>query len=306
MSSVPLEQLLAAGAHFGHLTRRWNPKMKEYIFMQKNGIHIIDLKKTQINLDKALQAIKQVISEGYEVLFVGTKIQAKEIIETEAKRCGQFFVAHRWLGGMLTNFSTIKKSIKHYKNLVKMSTDGTYEKISKKERLMIDRKKEKLFAVLGGIEEMKRLPGIVFVVDTKKEHIAVKEARKMNIPVVAMLDTNADPTIIDYPIPANDDAAKSISLITGKIAEIVVEARQKVKDTKALEEAVEQEKQEIVKEEAPAEKKAEPKPKKEIKKTSKTKEAKKVETAEDAIEETPKKEEKASEVTEENTENKES
>jgi len=276
MPSVSLEQLLAAGAHFGHLTRRWDPKMKEYIFMQKNGIHIIDLKKTQVNLDKALHAIKQIVSEGYEVLFVGTKIQAKEIIESEAKRCGQFFVAHRWLGGMLTNFTTIKKSIKHYKNLVKMSTDGTYEKISKKERLMIEREKEKLFAVLGGIEEMKRLPGIVFVVDTKKEHIAVKEARKMNIPVVAMLDTNADPTIIDYPVPANDDAAKSISLITSKIADIVMEARQKVKETKALEEAVEKE-HEALKEET-AEKKSGSKEKKDIKKFSKAKGTKTTDT----------------------------
>jgi small subunit ribosomal protein S2 len=242
MSSIPLEQLLAAGAHFGHLTRRWDPKMKEYIFMQKNGIHIIDLKKTQACLDRALEAIRNVVSDGYEVLFVGTKVQAKEIIETEAKRCHQFYIAHRWLGGTLTNFTTIKKSIKHYKNLVKMSTDGTYEKISKKERLTIDREKEKLFAILAGIEEMKRLPGIIFIVDTKKEHIAVKEARKMNIPIVAMADTNADPTILDYPIPANDDAAKSISLISGKIAEVIIEARQKLKESKALDEAVQAEK----------------------------------------------------------------
>ena len=305
MPSVSLEQLLAAGAHFGHLTRRWDPKMKEYIFMQKNGIHIIDLKKTQVNLDKALKAIRQVVSEGYEVLFVGTKIQAKEIIESEAKRCGQFFVAHRWLGGMLTNFSTIKKSIKHYKNLVKMSTDGTYEKISKKERLMIDREKEKLFAVLGGIEEMKRLPGIVFVVDTKKEHIAVKEARKMNIPVVAMLDTNADPTIIDYPIPANDDAAKSISLITSKIADIVIEARQKVKETKALEEAVELEKQEVIKEETTSDKKAEAKTKKDTNKPAKAKETKKAASEEVSNKEDKKEETKAGKASEKK-ENKES
>ena len=305
MPSVSLEQLLSAGAHFGHLTRRWDPKMKEYIFMQKNGIHIIDLKKTQVNLDKALKAIRQVVSEGYEVLFVGTKIQAKEIIESEAKRCGQFFVAHRWLGGMLTNFSTIKKSIKHYKNLVKMSTDGTYEKISKKERLMIDREKEKLFAVLGGIEEMKRLPGIVFVVDTKKEHIAVKEARKMNIPVVAMLDTNADPTIIDYPIPANDDAAKSISLITSKIADIVIEARQKVKETKALEEAVELEKQEAIKEETTSDKKAEAKTKKDTNKPAKAKETKKAASEEVSDKEDKKEETKAGKASEKK-ENKES
>jgi small subunit ribosomal protein S2 len=288
MPTLPLEQLLASGAHFGHLTRRWDPKMKEYIFMQKNGIHIIDLKKTQVNLDKALEAVRQVVSEGYEVLFVGTKIQAKEIIESEAKRCGQFFVAHRWLGGMLTNFSTIKKSIKHYKNLVKMSTDGTYDKISKKERLMIDREKEKLFAVLGGIEEMKRLPGIVFVVDTKKEHIAVKEARKMNVPVIAMVDTNADPTIIDYPIPANDDAAKSISLITGKIADVVIEARQKVKEKKALEEAVEQEKKEV------SEKKSEVKTKQETKKPVKTKKEEKTEEKGNIEDKSSEKDEKTS------------
>ncbi|MEJ2053180.1 MAG: 30S ribosomal protein S2, partial [Calditrichaceae bacterium] len=220
--------------------------------------------------------------------FVGTKIQAKEIIESEAKRCGQFFVAHRWLGGMLTNFSTIKKSIKHYKNLVKMSTDGTYDKISKKERLMIDREKEKLYAVLGGIEEMKRLPGIVFVVDTKQEHIAVKEARKMNVPVIAMVDTNADPTIIDYPIPANDDAAKSISLITGKIADVVIEARQKVKEKKALEEAVEQEKKEV------SEKKSEVKTKQETKKPVKTKKEEKTEEKGNIEDKSSEKDEKTS------------
>lgn len=243
MPSASLEELLAAGAHFGHLTRRWNPKMKPYIFMQKNGIHIIDLKKTQTSLDRALDAVRQVVSDGYDVLFVGTKVQAKEIISTEAKKCNQFFVSHRWLGGMLTNFSTIKKSIKHYKNLEKMSTDGTYEKISKKERLMIDREKEKLFQVLGGIEEMRRLPGIIFVVDIKKEHIAVKEAHKMNIPVVAMVDTNVDPTEVDYPIPANDDAAKSISLITSRVADVVLEAGMKAKEKKALEEAAKAEKE---------------------------------------------------------------
>ncbi len=244
MPSVSLEQLLAAGVHFGHLTRRWNPKMKPYIFMAKNGIHIIDLKKTQLALDKALEVVRQVVSEGYEVLFVGTKPQAKDIVAAEAQRCGMFYVTHRWLGGMLTNFATIKKSIKHYKNLEKMSTDGTYEKISKKERLMIDREKEKLHRVLSGILEMKRLPGLVFVVDINKEHIAVREAKKMNIPVVAMVDTNVDPTVVDYPIPANDDAAKSISLITSKIADAVIEARQKYQDQKALEEAAKKEKEE--------------------------------------------------------------
>ncbi len=241
MPSVSLEQLLSAGAHFGHLTRRWDPKMREYIFMEKNGIHIIDLKKTQTCLDKAVEAMHRIVGEGYDVLFVGTKLQAKEIIASEAQRCNQYFISHRWLGGMLTNFTTIKKSIKHYKNLLKMTTDGTYEKISKKERLTHDREREKLFQVLGGIEEMKRLPGAVFIVDTKKEHIAVKEARKMNIPVFAMLDTNSDPTLVDYPIPANDDAAKSISLITSVIAGSIIEAKQKVHDKRALDEAVREE-----------------------------------------------------------------
>ncbi len=242
MPAVTLEQLLSAGVHFGHLTRRWNPKMKPYIFMTRNGIHIIDLKKTQQALDKALKVVYDVVSEGYEVMFVGTKPQAKDIITNEAQRCGMFYVTHRWLGGMLTNFATIKKSIKHYKNLEKMSTDGTYEKISKKERLMIEREKEKLYRVLSGILEMKRLPGLLFIVDINKEHLAVHEARKMNIPIVAMVDTNVDPTLVDYPIPANDDAAKSISLITSKIADTIIEARQKLQEKRALEEAAEKEK----------------------------------------------------------------
>jgi small subunit ribosomal protein S2 len=242
MPAVSLEQLLASGAHFGHLTRRWDPKMKPYIFMQKNGIHIIDLKKTQVNLEKALHALRQIVSEGYEVLFVGTKVQAKEIITSEAERCNQFYVTHRWLGGMLTNFTTIKKSIKHYKNLDKMSQDGTYEKISKKERLTIEREKEKLHQVLCGIEEMKRLPGAIFIIDTKKENIALKEAKKMGIPVFAMVDTNSDPTLVDFPIPANDDAAKSISLIVSKVADAIVEARLKIKEEKAIREAAEEKK----------------------------------------------------------------
>lgn len=271
MPSVTLEQLLAAGVHFGHLTRRWNPKMKPYIFMAKNGIHIIDLKKTQKALDKALDVVRQVVGEGYEVLFVGTKPQAKDIVAAEAQRCGMFYVTHRWLGGMLTNFATIKKSIKHYKNLEKMSTDGTYEKISKKERLTIEREKEKLHRVLAGILEMKRLPGLVFVVDINKEHIAVREAQKMNIPVVAMVDTNVDPTQVDYPIPANDDAAKSISLITSKIADAIIEARQKYQDQKALEEAAKKEKEAKKPEEKkrPAKVKKEAAPKKKKEKTEK-------------------------------------
>jgi small subunit ribosomal protein S2 len=238
MPRVNLETLLAAGSHFGHLTRRWNPKMKEFIFMERNGIHIIDLKKSQVKIDVAFDAIKKIVEDGEEILFVGTKKQAKEIIKGEAKRCGQFFITDRWLGGTLTNFGTIKKSIKHMKNLDKMSSDGTYEKITKKEILHIEREKEKMKKVLDGIEEMKRLPGLIFIVDTKKEQIAVQEARKLNIPIVAIVDTNSDPTIIDYPIPANDDAAKSISIISRIIADAVVEGSQKLKKQQAEQEAI--------------------------------------------------------------------
>jgi small subunit ribosomal protein S2 len=240
MPRVNLETLLAAGSHFGHLTRRWNPKMKEFIFMDRNGIHIIDLKKTQVKTDAAFDAIKKIVEGGEEVLFVGTKKQAKEIIKTEAKRCGMYFITDRWLGGTLTNFGTIKKSIKHMKNLEKMSTDGTYEKISKKEILHIEREKDKMKKVLDGIEEMKRLPGAIFIVDTKKEQIAVNEAIKLNIPIFAIVDTNSDPTIIDFPIPANDDAAKSISIISRTMADAVVEGSQKVKEQQAEQQAVEQ------------------------------------------------------------------
>jgi len=244
MPHVNLETLLAAGSHFGHLTRRWNPKMKEFIFMERNGIHIIDLKKTQAKTDVAFDALKKIVEDGEDVLFVGTKKQAKEIIKAEAKRCGMFFITDRWLGGTLTNFGTIKKSIKHMKNLDKMSTDGTYEKITKKEILQIEREKEKMKKVLDGIEEMKRLPGAIFIVDTKKEQIAVKEAKKLNIPIFAIVDTNSDPTIIDYPIPANDDAAKSISIISRTIADAVVEGSQKVKEEKALEKSKETDEEE--------------------------------------------------------------
>ncbi len=245
MPRVTLETLLAAGSHFGHLTRRWNPKMKEFIFMERNGIHILDLKKTQSKIDEAYEAIKKIVEAGEDILFVGTKKQAKEIIKGEAQRCGMFFITDRWLGGTLTNFGTIKKSIKHMKNLEKMSTDGTYEKITKKEIIHIDREKDKMKKVLDGIEEMKSLPGTVFIVDTKKEQIAVNEARKLNIPIFAIVDTNSDPTIIDYPIPANDDAAKSISIISRTLADAMIEAKQRVTKIKAEEEAVAEEKEKV-------------------------------------------------------------
>jgi small subunit ribosomal protein S2 len=243
MSKIPLETLLAAGSHFGHLTRRWNPKMKEYIFMERNGIHIIDLKKTQDKLEAACEALKKIIEDGYEMLFIGTKKQAQEIIKIEAQRCGMFYVTERWLGGTLTNFGTIKKSIKHMKNLQKMSTDGTYEKISKKEILQIEREKSKMKKVLEGIEEMKRLPGVIFIIDTKKEQIGVNEARKLGIPIIAIVDTNSDPSIIDYPIPANDDAAKSVSVISRTITDAVIEANRKVMEVKEVVKEVDKKKE---------------------------------------------------------------
>ena len=228
MSEITLQQLLMSGAHFGHLTRRWNPKMKPYIFMERSGIYIIDLNKTLNCIIEASEAIKKIVQAGEKILFLGTKKQAKDIVRVEAERCEMPFVTERWLGGTLTNFSTIKKSIKHLKNLEKMTTDGTYDSITKKEILQIERKKEKLEKNLGGIKDMVRLPGGMFVIDTKKETIAVAEANKLNIPVFGVLDTNCDPDPIDYPIPANDDAFKSISLVVHTFADTILES--KIKD----------------------------------------------------------------------------
>ena len=240
MSRVELIQLIKAGAHFGHLTRRWNPKMKPYIFMEKNGIHIIDLKKTQQLIEEAAEKFDQIVSEGKTVLFVGTKKQAQAIIETEAKKCGAHWVSERWLGGMLTNFSTIRKSVKRLHNIEKQETDGTFEKITKKEILFLSRELGKLKKVLGGVESMNRLPGALFIVDIRKESIAVNEARKLNIPVFAIVDTNCDPDDIDYIIPANDDAVKTIELITSTMADAILEGEAKLKEKKA-EEAAERE-----------------------------------------------------------------
>ena len=223
MFNVLLQDLLIAGAHFGHLTRRWNPKMKKYIFMARNGIYIIDLKKTLECLETAYQAVMDIVKSGEKILFVGTKKQAHDIIKSEADRCNSYHISARWLGGMLTNFTTIKKSVKRMKNIEKMASDGTYDKLVKKEVLRIERTRNKLTHVLDGIRDMNRLPGVLFVVDTKKESIAVAEAVKLNIPIVAIVDTNCDPDPIDYPIPANDDAFKSINLITHAIADAVIE-----------------------------------------------------------------------------------
>ncbi len=221
-----MEDLLSAGVHFGHLTRRWNPKMKPFIFMEKNGIHIIDLKKSVVALEAAAQAIGKIVAGGEKVLLVGTKKQAQDIIKTEAKRANMFYVVERWLGGMLTNFSTIRKSIKYMKNIEKKETDGTFEKITKKERLMLERQKAKLKNVLEGIEDMRQLPGAVFVIDIKKEAIAVREANILGIPVIAVVDTNCDPDPIKHVIPGNDDATKSIEVITKTLMDAVVEASQ--------------------------------------------------------------------------------
>jgi len=221
--SSDLKELLQSGAHFGHLTRRWNPKMKEFIFMERNGIHIIDLKKTVGYLEDALEAVTKLARSGKTILFAGTKKQAQDIIKTEAIRCGMPYVTHRWLGGMLTNFTTVRKSISRMEEIDRMSKDGTYDELTKKERLMLDREKEKLEQTLGGISNMSRLPGAIFVVDTIKESIAVNEAVKLHIPIIAMVDTNSNPDIPDYIIPCNDDSARTIQLIASKVADAIIQ-----------------------------------------------------------------------------------
>jgi small subunit ribosomal protein S2 len=231
------QDLLEAGVHFGHLTRKWNPKMAPYIFMEQNGIHIIDLKKTESKLEEAKAAAKNIARSGRRVLFVATKKQAKEIVAEEAKRANMPFTTERWLGGMLTNFQTVRKSIKRMQNIDKMATDGTFERINKKERLMLDREKAKLQMILGGIEDMTKLPGAIFIIDVKREHIAVSEATRLGIPTIALVDTNSDPTVVDYSIPGNDDASKSIQLIAREIADAIIEGSQERKREKSEDEA---------------------------------------------------------------------
>lgn len=223
MSRVTLQQLLLSGAHFGHLTRRWHPKMAPYILMDKNGIHLVDLRQTQSLLERACAAISEISANGQQVLLVGTKSQAREAISAEGKRASTPFVVERWLGGMLTNFATIRQGIKTLESIERMMTDGTFEKISKKERLTKQRQHAKMIHTLGGIRDMRHLPGAIFVVDILREKIAVAEARRLGIPVIAICDTNVDPSLVDFPIPANDDAFKSIALITRAIAESVIE-----------------------------------------------------------------------------------
>ncbi len=225
MVSPQIKELLEAGVHFGHQTRRWNPKMKPFIFAARNGIYIIDLQKTLSALQKAQMKVREVVSRGKSILFVGTKKQAKEVIMEEAARCGGFYVTERWLGGMLTNFSTIKNSIKKLKDIERMGQDGTLEKFTKKERSKIEHDAEKLQKVLGGIKDMNFLPGLVIVVDARKERIAVAEASKLGIPVVAIIDTNADPDPIDFPIAGNDDAIKSIRILVRALVEAATEAK---------------------------------------------------------------------------------
>ena len=226
MSSVSMKQLLEAGVHFGHQTRRWNPKMAKYIFTERNGIYIIDLQKTVKMLDTAYDFIREISAEGGEVLFVGTKKQAQEAIKEEAERCGMHFVNARWLGGMLTNYKTIQKRIARLEQLNKMKEDGTFDLLPKKEVIKLELEIEKLEKFMGGIKNMGRLPKAMFIVDTRKEKIAVAEARNLGIPVVAIVDTNCDPDEVDYVIPGNDDAIRAVKLIAGAMADAIIEGRQ--------------------------------------------------------------------------------
>ena len=226
MAVVAMKQLLEAGVHFGHQTRRWDPKMAEYIFQARNGIHIIDLQKTSKKLDEAYAFVKEQVEEGKTVLFVGTKKQAQDCMKDAAIKSGMYYVNQRWLGGMLTNFDTIQKRIQRLKDLEKMEEDGTFDVLPKKEVILLKKEMEKLEKNLGGIKEMDKLPGVIFLVDPKKERIAILEAKKLNIPVVGIVDTNCNPQDLDYPIPGNDDAIRAVKLITAKLADGVIEGRQ--------------------------------------------------------------------------------
>ena len=228
MVSVTMKELLEAGVHFGHQVRRWNPKMKEYIFGERNGIYIIDLQKTQRMFREAIAFVTNLIAEdkGKTVLFVGTKRQAQDAIREESEKCGQYYVNQRWLGGLLTNFQTVQKSIKRLKDLESMQTDGRYEKLTKKERIKLDRERESLNKNLSGIKGMNRLPDAIFIIDVKKEEIAVAEANRLGIPIVAVVDTNCSPEGIDYVIPGNDDALRAVRLFASRIADAIVEGNQ--------------------------------------------------------------------------------
>ncbi|MFD1018212.1 30S ribosomal protein S2 [Thalassobacillus hwangdonensis] len=237
MSVISMKQLLEAGVHFGHQTRRWNPKMKKYIFTERNGIYIIDLQKTVKKVDEAYKYIRDIAADGGNILFVGTKKQAQETVRDEATRCGMFYINQRWLGGTLTNFQTIRKRIKRLKDIERMEEDGTFDVLPKKETVMLLKEKDRLVKFLGGIKEMKSLPDALFVIDPRKERIAIAEAHKLNIPIVGMVDTNCDPDEIDYVIPANDDAIRAVKLMTSKMADAVLEAKQGEEETEVAEEA---------------------------------------------------------------------
>ena len=231
MSVITMKQLLEAGVHFGHQTRRWNPKMAPYIYMERNGIYIIDLQQTVKKFSEAYEFIKTVAGDGQGILFVGTKKQAQETIRDEAQKCGMHFVNQRWLGGMLTNYKTIRQRVGRLKELEKMEEEGAFDVLTKKEAAKLANERERLERFLGGIKDMEKLPGAVFIVDPRKERIAVAEARKLGIPVVAIVDTNCDPDEIDYVIPGNDDAIRAVKLISSKIADAVIEAQQGVQVT---------------------------------------------------------------------------
>ncbi len=226
MSVISMKQLLEAGVHFGHQTRRWNPKMAEYIFAERNGIYIIDLQKTVKKVDEAYFAVREIIEDGGEILFVGTKKQAQDSIKEEAERCGMYYVNQRWLGGMLTNFKTIRTRVERLKKLEQMEIDGIFDVLPKKEVANLKLEKEKLEKNLGGIKEMQRIPDVMFVVDPRKERIAIQEAHILGIPVVAIVDTNCDPEEVDYVIPGNDDAIRAVKLIVAKIADAIIETKQ--------------------------------------------------------------------------------
>lgn len=226
MSAVGMKELLEAGVHFGHQTKRWNPKMKKYIFGERNGVYIIDLQKTVKKFDEAYAFVRNAVADGETVLFVGTKRQAQETIEQEARRCNMFFVNQRWLGGMLTNFQTLRKSVDKLKKFEAARADGTHDRLPKKEVSEMEKERGQLEKILGGIKTMSNLPGVVFIIDCKKEHIAVLEANRLGIPVVAVVDTNCDPDEVDYVIPGNDDAIRGIKLIAARLADAVIEGRQ--------------------------------------------------------------------------------
>lgn len=252
MDQLEYKDLLDAGVHFGHLTRKWDPRMAPYIFMEKNGIHIIDLNKTLVCLNDAIEEIKEIVRSGRKIMFVATKKQAKEIISEEARRLKMPYVTERWLGGMLTNFVTVRKSLKKMFSLGKMLNDESYTNLAKRERSTVKRDKDKLEKVLGGIADLTRLPAAIFIVDVKKEHIAVAEAKRLGIPIFAIVDTNSNPDVADFPIPANDDAYKSISVITKAIANAIEEGlteRRKDKESQKLKEE-EDTKREVDSEEA--------------------------------------------------------